>query len=1626
MKTTKRILLILCAMFMASQPVLAQNDEDTRNKAVITTDDGDRQLITDEISVIRFDGPKVTVVQPWGDTVFDRTLRSLTFLRPLPGTLRLTVNLNTDEDAGSTRGHSIDGNGYLASTWSENDRVYVYADAATTTSLGTLKPATTGGQVSKMTGDITATNLTNGQKLYLSTQPRTHIFASQTGDVEDAAMFYLTAESTVTINGGNATTANATFQMAQAVLKVTLKDGSNNDVSVKSLVITGSTETITVTPTPATNVLYVAMPASASTVYSLTATDNNNREWTGSKTAKLDNKYYTTTVTMTKTMLNPVVTAPTAKALTYTGSEQALVDEGSTTGGTLYYMATSTSTAPAINAAEWATTVPEGTDATTYYVWTKVTGDADYNDVGVSATSVEVTISPKPVTISGITANNKTYDGTIDATLVYPTITTAMGLVESDNLTVTATGTFDDANVGTGKTVTISGLTLGGASVANYVLAGEGQQTSTTADIAKATYTVSGTASATDVYGTQVKDIAISGLTVKDVSNTDVAGAWAFTSTEVPSVGNTTAYTATFNPSVADANYNALTQEITPAITPAAASVTTAPAAVGDALTYNGSAQTLFSTGSTSDGTLMYKVTTDDTKPTSTDGFSATIEQQTDAGTYYLWYYVVGNANHNDTEINTTGISMSIGKKSLTVTADAKSKDYGTENPALTYTHGDLATADDESVFTGALACAATTASEPGEYDITQGTLSAGENYEISYTGAKLTVNLLDMSSGVTVTPYNAAYDGNPHGITIVLSEAAEGATITYCDTENGTYQAENYTYTDVAAARTVWYKIEKEHYTTITGSSTVTITQASNSFTTQPTITGWTYGESANAPTGGVASYGTSTITYKYCATENGEYGTYDAIVNGQAGTWFVKGFVEATTNYAAATSNAISFTISAAAGSISYAPTPVEKTLAAPAFTNSLTKVGDGTVTYALTSGDEICTVNASTGEVTLNGTPGSCIITATVINGTNYSYDTHTANYTLTVLPVLDLSMVTANTTVPHGVTVTGTLGGNYKISIADGATVTLSDVTINGVNNGNYGWAGLNCEGNATINLADGTTNTVKGFHENYPGIHVPSTKTLTIQGMGTLNASSNGKGAGIGGGRNISCGIIIINGGIITASGGSYAAGIGSGGDLNGSPNCGDITINGGTIMATGGSRGAGIGSAFGNGSCGNITISGGIVTATGGTDGGAGIGGGGYNGRCGDITISGGEVTATGGGGDEGATGIGSGRQSSYNSITISGGTVIANGGTNGAGIGTGYCANGGDILISGGTVTATGSGNYSVGIGAGYGSNYHCGNITIENTVTRVTATKSANAVHSIGICYNGRSNCGTVSIGGNVGAISTSPYTYSPAIDLATISSNYTAQDHDILTGTLGSNVQISVAAGARITLRNATISSGNYAGLTCLGSATITLQGSNTMTGAWAKAGIQIGGTGTTLTIEGPGSLQANGGGQSAGIGIGRAWNAGTVTGGNIVINGGTVTAQGGSQWGAGIGTGAAYTTAVTIGNITINGGEVTATGGSDGGAAGIGTSYTYSNASTNMGNITINGGTVNATGNGGAAGIGTGESNGSPVNKVGSITIINTVTRVTATKGPNATHSIGKGASSSGFGTVTLVA
>ena len=308
------------------------------------------------------------------------------------------------------------------------------------------------------------------------------------------------------------------------------------------------------------------------------------------------------------------------------------------------------------------------------------------------------------------------------------------------------------------------------------------------------------------------------------------------------------------------------------------------------------------------------------------------------------------------------------------------------------------------------------------------------------------------------------------------------------------------------------------------------------------------------------------------------------------------------------------------------------------------------------------------------------------------------------------------------------------------------LTLKDVKIDVSHTGkeNYidpiaGKAALSVQGSGDVEIELDGKNELKSGHFRAGLEKNAYAGTLTLkddnQKAGSLTATGGSYSAGIGGSYWGSGENITINGGTVTATGSYYGAGIGGGENGSGK----NITINGGTVNATGGSQGAGIGGGS-SGSGENITINSGTVTAAGGSYG-AGIGGGywgDYNSGNGgkDITINGGTVTATGGYLGAGIGGGGIGVYDGYTNgenITINGGTVTATGGDRGAGIGGGSgsigigsigsggggSGSGKDITINGGTVIAAG-GKEAAGIGGGDSGSSE--NITI--TGGTVTAT--------------------------------------------------------------------------------------------------------------------------------------------------------------------------------------------------------------------------------------------------------------------------------------------------------------
>ena len=414
-----------------------------------------------------------------------------------------------------------------------------------------------------------------------------------------------------------------------------------------------------------------------------------------------------------------------------------------------------------------------------------------------------------------------------------------------------------------------------------------------------------------------------------------------------------------------------------------------------------------------------------------------------------------------------------------------------------------------------------------------------------------------------------------------------------------------------------------------------------------------------------------------------------------------------------------------------------------------------------------------------------------------------------------------------TANNGDILTGSTSG--KVTIPRNVSITLRDVTITG---------GISCHGTATITLEG--TNIVTG-NTIQAGIRVGgSGTTLTIRGDGSL-----------------------------TATGGTYSAGIGLNWDPQDPSTGGNIVIEGGNITANGGDMAAGIGTCMMDKE--NLT------------------------------------------------------KRYLLGAITIKGGTVTATGGESAAGIGTGSISS--DV-------------------------DYEIGAVTIYNTITKVDASSISEAItymyEETDVTANAADYFNIVEDGNRRIIESKFPHIYLAG------SNSYTVQNNSTLTGSTSGTV--TIADGASITLRDVTITGG----IVCEGTADITLEGTNSVTGADYKAGIQVGGTGTTLTIRGDGSLTATGKYQSAGIGLSRS-GSGDATGGDIVIEGGNITAKGG-RMAAGIGTGTLYSSnanggkpvSYSLGAITIKGGTVTATGDD---SAGIGTGSVYAGATYEIGAVTI---------------------------------------------------------------------
>lgn len=160
------------------------------------------------------------------------------------------------------------------------------------------------------------------------------------------------------------------------------------------------------------------------------------------------------------------------------------------------------------------------TEAGTYTVGIDVTKGTGYDSMAMNCPEWTFTIKPKPVTITGISADDKTYDGTNRAVIKgMPAIS---GLVVGDEndvtvVTTSAKAAFADADAGTAKTVNFSGYALTGAKAGNYTLA---QPASVTANISPKALTIADVTVAEKSYdGTTTA--TVTGVTFNGLVNSE-------------------------------------------------------------------------------------------------------------------------------------------------------------------------------------------------------------------------------------------------------------------------------------------------------------------------------------------------------------------------------------------------------------------------------------------------------------------------------------------------------------------------------------------------------------------------------------------------------------------------------------------------------------------------------------------------------------------------------------------------------------------------------------------------------------------------------------------------------------------------------------------------------------------------------------------------------------------------------------------------------------------------------------------------------------------------------------------------------------------------------------------------
>ena len=440
------------------------------------------------------------------------------------------------------------------------------------------------------------------------------------------------------------------------------------------------------------------------------------------------------------------------------------------------------------------------------------TYSADGVTITASCSADGCDLTNKQATLT-LAAEGGTYDGT---TAYSATVTNNIPAVTSDTVGSVAYYKVDTQGATTGGTAQTGAPTGAGFYYASVTLtSGSNSYTAVKAfTVAKADPSATAP-TATATYGQTLADVT---LTNPD-GNT--AGTWAWadaTTTSVGTVGDHT-FKSNFTPTDTT-NYNSKSNvDVTVTVGKAANPATVTSTA---SVTKGGSAVDLASnvTKNGATGAVSYEIS-GEAKGCTLDG--SVLTSGNDAGSVTVNVTVAADGNYNASAAMPITVTIN-DKQTQTITASDVTAAYGDTDKSVSATtdgdgaisyavkSGDAVTVNET---TGAL-----TIVKAGSAVITV-TAAETATYAQATKDVNVTVNTISMT--VTAADVNVTVDGQPHGITVNVTDPVSGSTVKY-GTEEGSYTLDaSPTQTEVGE-KTVYYQVTADNYTTYTGSTKVTV----------------------------------------------------------------------------------------------------------------------------------------------------------------------------------------------------------------------------------------------------------------------------------------------------------------------------------------------------------------------------------------------------------------------------------------------------------------------------------------------------------------------------------------------------------------------------------------------------------------------------------------------------------------------------------------------------------------------------------------------------------------------------------------------------------------------------------